>query len=202
MSSAPGQQRGPGAPGMGAPPGQQPGPGPAGMGAPPGQQRGPGAPGVGAPLTQQSAAPGFGSPPMAGGGRDIVSTLSSLPGSDTFNSFTNALSSAGVDLAGGTYTVFAPPDSVVDEFLASGGQFTPEVVRYHIVNGQVLTSAFSSADLTTLQGGRLTYRRMFRKDFIDDATPGTKASDVMFSNGVVHSCDMVLRPGWMPPIDD
>jgi len=139
---------------------------------------------------------------MAGGGGDITSTIMSLPGSETYSRFADALSSAGINLAGGTYTVFAPPDSVVDEFLARGGQLTPDVISYHIVNGQVATSAFSSADLSTLHGGRLTYRRMFRKHFIDDATPGAKASDVMCSNGIVHSCDMVLQPGWTPPIED
>jgi uncharacterized surface protein with fasciclin (FAS1) repeats len=78
----------------------------------------------------------------------------------------------------------------------------PDVIAYHVVNGQVPSAAFSSADLTTLQGGRLMYRRMFRKDFIDGANTASDPSDVMCANGIVHSCSQVLTPGWRPPIED
>merc|ERR1711918_334099 len=89
---------------------------------------------------------------------------------------------AGIDLnGGGPYTVFAPPDEVVDDFAASGGVLTPDVLKYHVVTGVVPTSAFSSAPLPTLQGGSLTYRRMFRKDFIDDATPGVQSEGASMS---------------------
>ena len=66
--------------------------------------------------------------------------------------------------------------------------------------------SFASADLTTLQGGKLTHRRMFRKDFIDDATPGVASEgasksasypyDIACDNGLMHACNLVLKPGW------
>jgi hypothetical protein len=51
----------------------------------------------------------------------------------------------------------------------------------------------SSADLTTLQGKKLSHTRKFRKDFVDDAILGeyfrTFANypiDVACDNGVIH----------------
>ena len=133
---------------------------------------------------------------------------SDIKGYDTFNQFQAGVAAAGVDLNAGEYTVFAVPDSVLDEFKVNGGVITPDLIKNHILARTVSTSAFSSSDLTTLQGGSLTYRRMFRKDFIDDATPGVKSegasmsqtwpSDVACSNGILHSCNAVLTPGWTP----
>jgi len=133
---------------------------------------------------------------------------SDIKGYDTFNTFLQGAAAAGIDLNSGSYTVFAPTDSIFEEFKVNGGVVTPELIKHHILPAQVPTSAFSSADLTTLSGGSLTYRRMFRKDFIDDATPGVKSegasmsqtwpSDVACSNGLLHSCNAVLTPGWTP----
>ena len=63
-----------------------------------------------------------------------------------------------------------------------------------------------NASLPIKQGESLTYRRMYRKDFIDDATPGVKSegpsksqnwpSNVECDNGILHSCNAVLTPGW------
>jgi len=183
----------------------------------------------GAAPSAPAAAPPAAAPAAGGGG--IGATLASLAGPevfwgpdgvafgheesdvkgyDTFSKFTTACAQNGIDLdAGGPYTVFAPPDEVIDDFLATpGAALTADVLKYHVVLGEVSTSAFSSADLTTMQGSSLTYRRMFRKDFIDDATPGVKSegaalasnwpADVSCSNGVIHSCNQVLKPGWTP----
>merc|ERR1719331_1858931 len=98
-----------------------------------------------------------------------------IKGYDGFGTFLNAAKSAGVDLTSGEYTVFAPTDSIIEEFVANGGQVTPELIKYHVVPGKVTTSQFSSANLKTLEGSSLTYRRQYRKDFIDQATPGVKS---------------------------
>lgn len=140
--------------------------------------------------------------------QDPMKEESDLKGYDSFNTFLGAVKDAGLEdtLKGGEYTVFAPTDSVFADFVSNGGKVTPELVKYHVVEGKVTTSQFSSASLKTLEGSSLTYRRMYRKDFIDDATPGVKSegpskssnwpSDVACDNGVLHSCNAVLTPGW------
>merc|ERR1711918_77031 len=39
---------------------------------------------------------------------------SDIKGYDTFSKFTNAMQTAGIDISAGPYTVFAPPDAVID----------------------------------------------------------------------------------------
>ncbi|KAL1525717.1 hypothetical protein AB1Y20_020561 [Prymnesium parvum] len=136
---------------------------------------------------------------------------SDIKGYDGFNKFVEAVQQHGLTatLKGpGPFTVFAPTNEVLAEYIINGGQITADLLKYHVVQGIVTTSAFSSANLMTLQGKSLTYRRMYRKDFIDDATPGVKSegpsksaswpSDIMCDNGVLHSCNQVLIPGWTP----
>ena len=132
---------------------------------------------------------------------------SDLKGYDGFGSFIAGVKAAGVDLASGEYTVFAPTDEVIADFEFNGGKMTADVVKHHIVKGKVPTSAFSSADLTTVGGGSLQYRRQFRKDFINDATPGVQSegpskssnwpANVECDNGIIHSCNAVLTPDWV-----
>lgn len=102
----------------------------------------------------------------------------------------------------GPYTVLAPVDSAFDEYK---GQVTADILKYHIIQGKRTTDSLSSGGLSTLQGGSLTYRRMFRKDFLDEALVGVKSAgaskggnfpcDVNADNGVVHSINLILVPG-------
>ena len=128
-----------------------------------------------------------------------------IKGYDKFDMFMGAAEKAGIDLKGGEFTVFAVPNAVIEDFVAGGGTVTDDIVKYHVVPGKVKTSAFASADLKTVHGDSLTYRRMFRKNFIDDATPGVQSEgpskspsypfDVECDNGVIHACNLVLTPG-------
>ena len=130
---------------------------------------------------------------------------SDIKGYDGFGTFLGACKDAGIELSG---TVFAPTDATIADFVANGGSITPDLLKYHVLPAKVTTSQFSSADLKTVNGKSLTYRRMYRKDFIDDATPGVKSEgpskssnwpcDVQCDNGVLHSCNAVLVPGWEP----
>ena len=60
------------------------------------------------------------------------------------------------------------------------------------------------AQLTTLEGSTITYRRMFRKDFLDNAMCGVQASpprssyaaNIKADNGIVHMINEVMYPGW------
>merc|ERR1712028_132246 len=101
---------------------------------------------------------------------------SDLKGYDNFGLFVERLQSSGVanELAGaGPFTVFAPTDTAV----------------------QSHEKMIGTADLTTLAGGKLVYKRAFRKDFVNDVIVGEKTfgqfsdfpTDVACSNGVIHT---------------
>ena len=77
-------------------------------------------------------------------------------------------------------------------------------MRFQVIKGVVTTDGLSSKPLNTLQGGTITYRRMFRKDFVDNAMAGVKASpprssyaaNLKCDNGVIHGINEVIYPGW------
>jgi len=174
-----------------------------------------------------AAAPAAAAPAAGGGGGDIAGVLSGLQGPeifwgpegplqdpmkeeselkeyDTFSSFVAACSANGVDLSQPGITVLAPANVAVAEYEAMYGPLTKDVCAYHVIMGEVSTDALSSAPLTTLQGSTITYRRMFRKDFVDNAFCGVKASpprssyaaNVKASNGYIHGINEVIYPGW------
>merc|ERR1719460_1472916 len=87
---------------------------------------------------------------------------------DTYSTFLDACSAHGVDLCAPDITVFAPGNLAVKNFEAVYGPLTKDVCAYHIVKGKVPTSSLGSAALDTVQGSTITYRRMFRKDFVDN----------------------------------
>ena len=123
---------------------------------------------------------------------------------DTFSTFLGACASFGVDLDAADITVFAPGNAACESYSAVYGDLTKAVCEYHVVKGVVPTSALSSADLTTVEGSSITYRRMFRKDFVDNAFCAAMASpprtsykgDISADNGVIHFINEVIYPGW------
>jgi len=123
---------------------------------------------------------------------------------DTFSTFLDACAAHGVDLSQPDITVFAPGNLACEQFSAVNGPLTKDVCAYHVVKGVVNTDSLGSADLTTLQGGTITYRRMFRKDFVDNAFCAAKASpprtsyagNVAADNGLIHMINEVIYPGW------
>jgi len=120
---------------------------------------------------------------------------------DTFSTFLSACAANGVDLDQPGITVFAPANVACAEF---GQPLTKEVCEYHVVKGEVSTDSLGSAPLTTVEGSTITYRRMFRKDFIDNAFCGVKsdpprssyAANLKADNGIIHGINEVIYPGW------
>jgi len=152
-----------------------------------------------------STAAGVEGPAMYWGSAGVLEghDESDIKGYDNIGKFVAAIEKAGLadTLKGdGPFTVFAPTDSVLEYY----GEVTPDILKYHIVKGKVPSSSLSSADLTTLQGGKLTYKRFARKDFVDDAMVGVKSAgasrsqnypcDIEASNGVIHTINAVLTP--------
>jgi uncharacterized surface protein with fasciclin (FAS1) repeats len=123
---------------------------------------------------------------------------------DKYDTFVSACQANGVDLNQPDITVFAPGNKACAEYTSTGGQLSADVCNYHIVSGVVPSSALSSADLTTKQGTAITYRRKFRKDFVDDAFTAVSNSpprtsykaDIAADNGVIHMINEVIFPGW------
>lgn len=180
----------------------------------------PAAPVAAAPVAAApvAAAPVAAAPAAVGGGGDVCATLASLEGPgqvwgadgimvgkeesdlkgyDNFNLFFDRLQSSGVaaTLAGpGPFTVFAVTNSGVETYEKMFGAFDASICNLHVVAGNVPSSAVGSADLTTLAGTPLTYKRAFRKDFVNDVIIGEKTfgpfsdfpTDVACSNGVIH----------------
>jgi len=100
--------------------------------------------------------------------------------------------------------VFAPSNRACEQYEAVYGPLTQAVCAYHVVKGLVKIGSLGSTPLTTLQGETITYRRMFRKDFIDNAFCGALASpprtsypgDIAADNGLIHMINEVIYPGY------
>lgn len=123
---------------------------------------------------------------------------------DKFSLFLDACKSNGVDLNAKDITVLAPGNAAVEAYTSSNGPLTKAICEYHIIKGVVPASSLSSADLTTVQGEKITYRRQFRMDFLDGAKCNVNAnppktsykSDIKAGNGIIHFVSEVLTPGW------
>ena len=59
--------------------------------------------------------------------------------------------------------VLAPANVACAEYEAIYGPLTKDICAYHVIKGVVSTDGLSGAPLNTLQGGTITYRRMFRR---------------------------------------
>ena len=123
---------------------------------------------------------------------------------DTYSTYLAACAEHGVDLTQADITVFAPADKACAEYISVNGPLTKAVCQYHVVKGLVASGSLGGADLTTLEGSKITYRRMFRKNFIDNAfcaamsnPPRTSyKGDIKASNGLIHMINEVMYPGW------
>merc|ERR1719453_2432250 len=136
--------------------------------------------------------------------QDPMKEESDLKGYDTFSTFLDACASNGVDLSAPGITVFAPANVACEEFKSTGGELSKAVCSYHVVKGEVNTDSLGSAELATVEGSTITYRRMFRKDFLDNAMCGVKSSpprssyaaNIKADNGIIHGINEVIYPGW------
>jgi len=114
----------------------------------------------------------------------------------------------------GPFTVFAPtnaafaklPAGTVDTLLKPENKGTlTAVLTYHVVAGKftaadvlaAIKAGGGKAELTTVQGGKLTASLMGNVVMLRDAKGGMShvtQADVMQSNGVIHVVDTVVLP--------
>ena len=146
--------------------------------------------------------------------QDIVDIAVSV---DDFSTLVTALKAA--DLVGalkgdGPFTVFAPLNSgfakIDAETLNSllepaNREKLSAILTYHVVSGQLVASDVAAAlksgngkaELTTLQGGKLTAVSKDGGIFLKDANGNYSKiakTDVMASNGVIHIIEDVVMP--------
>jgi len=110
------------------------------------------------------------------------------------------------DLAGtlsgdGPFTVFAPtdaafaalPDGTIDALLADPQGLLTEILLYHVVGAEVLSTDLSDGQTAmTLNGQDVTVSISNDGVFINDAQ--VIVADIVTDNGVVHVIDAVLLP--------
>ena len=123
---------------------------------------------------------------------------------DKYSIFVDACKQHGVDLSQPDITVMAPGNKACEEYSAVYGPLTQAVCAYHVVKGVVSSDGLSGASLTTVEGSTITYRRMFRKHFVDNAFTAAISApprssfkgDIKADNGVIHMLNEVIYPGW------
>lgn len=121
---------------------------------------------------------------------------------------TAALKAAGLDtmmMDAGTYTVFAPTDSafapvleklgVTKEELLANTELLKKVLPYHVIPSVVKAADIPyGTDVATVNGATIN---ISDANVITDAAGGTATitgTDIMATNGVVHTIDAVLMP--------
>ena len=114
----------------------------------------------------------------------------------------------------GPFTVFAPtnaafaklPAGTVETLVKPENKDTlTKILTYHVVSGRITAGQIASmaarhhgtATLTTVEGGKLMFRKAGRGWQVIDAKGGKARitiANVMQSNGVIHVVDTVLMP--------
>lgn len=129
-------------------------------------------------------------------------------GNENLTILTAALQAAGLDtmmMDAGTYTVFAPTDDafapvleklgVTKEELLANTDLLRKVLPYHVVPMVVKAADIPyGTDIETVNGATIS---ISDANVITDATGGTAnitGTDIMATNGVVHTIDAVLMP--------
>ncbi|MCB9264768.1 MAG: fasciclin domain-containing protein [Lewinellaceae bacterium] len=131
----------------------------------------------------------------------VVDIIVNSPDHETLET---AVIAAGLDddLSGaGPFTVFAPTDAAfaalpagaLDALLADPTGALAEVLLYHVLGAEVLSSSLTDGQMaTTLQGADITVTIDGGNVFINDAM--VTVADLQADNGVVHVIDAVLLP--------
>lgn len=132
----------------------------------------------------------------------IVDLAVATPDLSTLVTAVQAASLAETLSGNGPYTVFAPtnsafaslPAGTLDSLLLpENKQQLTDILTYHVVNGEVMSSQLSDGQvIETLNGQKLTVSINNGVVKIGNATVTTP--DVDASNGVVHVIDTVLLP--------
>ena len=165
------------------------------------------------------AAPSLARNPMVGGAamyptKNIVENAVNSRDHTTLVAAVKAAGLVDTLSSAGPFTVFAPtnaafvrlPAGTVETLVKPENKGTlTSILTYHVVAGRVTSTGLARmiragrgrANLTTVNGTRLTARMHGRGIMLTDAKGGTAMvtiANVMQSNGVIHVIDHVLMP--------
>ncbi|WP_201592966.1 fasciclin domain-containing protein [Psychrobacter sp. Pi2-51] len=147
--------------------------------------------------------------PMTDMDMEATQTIAEIAaGNENLTILTAALQAAGLDtmlMEDTKYTVFAPTDDafapvleklgVTKEELLANTDLLKKVLPYHVVPMEVKAADIPYAtDIKTANGATIS---ISDANVITDATGGTAnitGTDIMATNGVVHTIDAVLMP--------
>ena len=157
--------------------------------------------------------------PMVGGAqmyatKDIVDNAVNSKDHTTLVAAVKAAGLVETLKSAGPFTVFAPTNEAFDKLPAGtvGTLVKPEnkatltkILTYHVVAGKMDSKAIAKAikkgngmaELTTVQGGKLTAYMKGKMLMLKDEKGGTSMvtiADVNQKNGVIHVIDTVLMP--------
>lgn len=100
-----------------------------------------------------------------------------------------------------SYTIFAPDNDAFDAFLAANSLNSVEeipssalaaVLRYHVVQGTVLSNNLQNGNLSTLAGEEISVN--IDNGVVINGTASVVTADLTASNGAIHIINQVLLP--------
>jgi uncharacterized surface protein with fasciclin (FAS1) repeats len=144
-------------------------------------------------------------PGKPGAGTEGKNLVAIAESNSSFTVLTKALKAAGLTdiLQGkGPFTVFAPTDkafselpqdAVRDLFKKENKEVLLKILRYHVVDGSVLSTDLKAGEVKSIEGGPISVKIDGRKGvMINDAR--VIQPDIKGSNGVIHAIDKVILP--------
>ena len=129
----------------------------------------------------------------------VADTIAHDPKLSTLNGLVVQAGLSDTLKAAGPYTVFAPtneafkavPAKTMDE-LASDPAKLKAMLSYHVVPGKMMSAQVKNGPARTAQGGNVALAKAGEFVTVEDALVET--SDIVATNGVVHTVDRVLMP--------
>src|SRR5512133_489143 len=129
----------------------------------------------------------------------VADTIAHDPKLSTLNRLVVRAGLADTLKAAGPYTVFAPtdeafkavPSKAMDE-LSSDPAKLKAMLSYHVVPGKMMAAQVKNGPARTAHGGNVALARAGEYVTVEDAMVQT--SDIVATNGVVHTVDRVLMP--------
>ncbi len=138
----------------------------------------------------------------------VVDIIVNSPDHETLEAAVIAADLAGTLSGDGPFTVFAPtdaafdalPEGTVDALLADPMGELTQILLYHVVGAEVLSSDLMDGQMaTTINGKDVTVTINAGNVFINDAQ--VTVADIPADNGVVHVIDAVLIPPTTTVVD-
>ena len=129
----------------------------------------------------------------------VADTIAHDPNLSTLNGLVAKSGLADTLKATGPYTVFAPtndafkavPAKTMDE-LARDPAKLKAVLSYHVVPSKMMSADIKNGNAKTAEGGNVALSKAGEFVTVEDAM--VQQSDIVATNGVVHTVDRVLMP--------